>query len=602
MNYMFRYLLGICLILVFCCCCKQTNKKNPFSKATPKRATLPVNIPAELDSVIAIKNWLAIGPFEFNPLFTDPARSFLREDLKKYKIKEGLIDSMSIEKLQKQGVSMFLINAQSPQIKLFQYIFKDLEKKSNFYLTSRIYSAQSQNITLIVDGSNSYAVWLNGDKQIEVRGKYNTNKASDRFINVSLKKGENTLFVKVNRGTNKRSWDLICAIASQQEAKRIFRVNYAGDFVGNPIVNNSLEVYAGPYQSGQVEIRNEKDQIVVTGPFNHQNTNEHPFVISGLGKLEDGFYKTILTVDNERLEEMIYKGDYQKFVKKVNSDIDKINDSSLHAGDLKVAIQRVDFLNNKPGDPKSPSETRFLNRNRVFWGYSLYKMLHKSALTQLLAYKNQEIGSGVFIFHNGSKLKNNIPLVIIVPSALQGNSMIEDWYTNNLDQIETDNILAGEYGLAVAWIYARGRNYSADKTEKEIASILNRLHSEYDIDDQKIFIMGDCEGGRRALVQLAMSPNRYAACAVDAPITLSEGVDGTPVDLLSQMGNIPMMIRHGADDNVSPIENSRAFYSEAQKLNIPVEYVETGGSHVSLSKDNHRPLFEFFSKIAFKQE
>jgi len=39
-----------------------------------------------------------------------------------------------------------------------------------------------------------------------------------------------------------------------------------------------------------------------------------------------------------------------------------------------------------------------------------------------------------------------------------------------------------------------------------------------------------------------------------------------------------------------------------KKSNIPVEYVETGGSHVSLSKDNHKYLFEFFSRIGFRQE
>ena len=588
MNRIFRYLLGICLVSALFSC---SNKQIIPGKIVALSDLPPVNIPAEPDSVIEIKDWLAIGPFEFNSLFTDPAKTFFREDLKRYKIKEGRIDSTAIEKLQRKGVNVFLIDEPSPQIKLFKYIFENVEKKSNFYLISRIHSAETQDVTLVIDGSNSYAIWLNGDKQIEVRSKYNTNKASDRFVNVSLKKGENTLFAKVNRGSNKRSWDLICTIAPRQEAERIFRVNYAGDFVVNPIVDNSLEVYAGSYQSGRVEIRNDKDQIIVAGSFDRQNTNDHPFVISDLGKLEEGFYKATLTVDTDRLEEMIYKGDYQKFAKKIKTDVNQINNRSLYAEDLKAALQRVDFLNDQPGDPKSPSETRFLNRNRVFWGYSLYNMLHKNALTQLMTYKNQEDDSGVFIFHKGGELKNNIPLVIIVPSALQGNSMIEDWYTSNLDQIETDNALADEHGFAVAWIYAGGRNYSENKTEKEIAAVINRLHSDYNIDDRKIFIMGDCEGGRRALVQLASSPDRYAACAVEAPIT-SEGI----IDLLPKMVNVPIMIRHGVDDYTSPIESSRIFYAEAKKLNMPVEYFETGGGHVSLSKDNHRFVFEFFGR------
>ena len=286
----------------------------------------------------------------------------------------------------------------------------------------------------------------------------------------------------------------------------------------------------------------------------------------------------------------------------MKASIDENNGSSQYPEDLKVSIQRVDFLNDQPGDPNSSSETRFLNRNRVFWGYSLYRMLHKSALTQLMTFERQEDDSGMFIFHISSKQQQNIPLVIIVPSALQGNSMIEDWYTSNLDQIEADNALADQYGFAVVWIYAGGRKYSAIKTEKEIAAVINRINSEYDIDNQRLFLTGDCEGGRRALLQLAASPNRYAACVVSSPITLSGGIDGVPIERLSQIGNVPILIRHGTDDDVSPIENSRKFYAEAQKLNMAVEYIEIQGSHINVSKDGHQFVFDFFSQVKSQQE
>jgi hypothetical protein len=555
----------------------------------------------EPNYVIEIKNWLAIGPFGFNPLLTDPAKLFYHEDLKKYDIEEGTIDENVIEKLQRRGKNIFLLDVPSPQIKLFRYVFNSWTK-SNFYLVSRIYSDKTQDATLIIDGSNSYAAWLNGDKQLEVRGKYNVNKAGDRFVNISLKEGENILFVKVNRGSNKRSWDLICAIASRQEAKRIFCVNYAGDFVVNPIIDNSLEVYTGPYHSGQIEVANSKDQIVASNSFEQQDTNEQPFLVSGLEKLEEGFYKTILTFGDERLEEVIYKGDYSLFTKNIQARVSAIHPGGLYDEDLKVAMQRVKFLNSKPGDINSPSETRYLNRNKVFWSYALYRMFHKNALTQLMTYAYPDGEPGVFIFHLENKPKQNIPLVIIVPSGLEGNSMIEDWYTGNLDQIETDNALADRYGFAVAWLYADGKDYSAVKTGKEITAVLNRLHTEYDIDDQRIFIMGDCEGGRRALLQLAASPHRYAACSAGSPITLSGGTDGVPIQLISQMGNTPILIRHGLDDDTSPIENSRRFYAEAQKLNMTVEYTEVEGSHINISKDLHKYVFEFFSQIVSKQE
>ena len=156
--------------------------------------------------------------------------------------------------------------------------------------------------------------------------------------------------------------------------------------------------------------------------------------------------------------------------------------------------------------------------------------------------------------------------------------------------------MAGQYGFAVAWLYAGGKHYSAPKTEKEITAVIDRLQSDDEIDSQHIFIMGDCEGGRRALLQLAASPGRYAACVAASPITLSGGNDGVPIHLLAHMGNVPILIRHGTEDDVSPVEHSRRFYAEAQKLAMPVEYVEVPGSHINVAKDGHRYVFEFFNQ------
>jgi predicted esterase len=224
-------------------------------------------------------------------------------------------------------------------------------------------------------------------------------------------------------------------------------------------------------------------------------------------------------------------------------------------------------------------------------------MLHQTASTQLMTYRLPNDSLGVFVFHHGNKPQKNVPLVIVVPYALGGDSMVEDWYLWNLDQMEPDNSFADSQGLAVAWIYAGGRNYSAIDTEKEITAVLNRLRSEYAIDEQRIFIMGDCEGGRRALLQLAASPERYAACVVAAPITLLGGTDGIPIDLIPQMGKVPILIKHGTNDHIASVENSRRFVSEAPKYDLPVIYIENEDYHVYINKDSRRFAFEFFGQF-----
>ena len=601
MEYIKNCLWGVCLsfiLLTVNCGGRQTLERDVISLSELP----PVDVSVYQDSVMVVRDWLAVGPFTFNPLLTDPVRSFFRNDLRRYRVKEGMIDGAGVERLQKRGADVFLINELSPQIRLFKYMHGgNMNKMSNAYLVARIHSNQAREATLIMDGSYSYAVWLNGDKLLEVTGKYNVNKAGNRFVNVSLKEGENLLSVKVSRGTNRRSWDLICAIGPRQKCERIFRVNYTGDFVVNPVVSRSLEVYAGPYHNGRVEVADAGGQPVAASSFENLNTNDRPFIVAGFNKLADGFYKVALSVGGARMEQMIYKGDYKKFVAQAKAKVAAINAGTPYVSDLKAALQRVEFLNDKPQeDVHSPDETRFVNRNRVYWGCSLSEMLRQDALTQLMTYQDEVGDSGVFIFHKGVKRQTPLPLVIIVPSGVTGDSMIADWYTGNLDQIETDNAIADEYGFAVAWIYAGGRNYSAAKTEKEITAVINRLQSEDAIDPQKIFIMGDCEGGRRALVQLALSPDRYAACVVSSPITLSGGSDGTPINLIEQMGRVPILIRHGADDDVSPVENSRRFNAEAQRLNLPVIYEEVAGSHINYINDEHRFVFEFFNFVWLK--
>ena len=95
----------------------------------------------------------------------------------------------------------------------------------------------------------------------------------------------------------------------------------------------------------------------------------------------------------------------------------------------------------------------------MFWGYSFSEMLQKNASTQLMTYLDQDGNSGVFVFHCNNKHQQHIPLGIIVPSELQGNKMIEDWYISNLDQIETDNALADQYGGSHINVSKDGHRY-----------------------------------------------------------------------------------------------------------------------------------------------
>jgi len=293
MNFIYKHLFISFLITVLIFSCGKWEHVS-FSDIAP------IHVPAELDSIIEIKNWLALGPFEFDTLKTHPTQSFFIEDLKPFGITEGTIDEIAIKKLLEEGVPGFMIKTPSSRVRLFNYVVDSIEVKSNLYLVTRIISAKAQDVSFMIDGSNSYAAWLNGEKFIEIRGKYSNVKIGDRFINVSLREGENMLFVKVNRSANVYSWDLVFNISSNREAKRVFCINYSSDFVRNPVVTDSLDIYTGPFMSGKVEVTDLEDKIIHAASFENQNTNFKPFVVSDLGGLKEGFYKVRLTVGEEK--------------------------------------------------------------------------------------------------------------------------------------------------------------------------------------------------------------------------------------------------------------------------------------------------------------
>ena len=467
------------------------------------------------------------------------------------------------------------------------------------YLVTRIISTKAQDVSFLIDGSNSYAAWLNGKKVIEKRGKFSNVKIGDRFVNVSLKKGENLLFVKINRNTNVFSWDLVFNISSNKEAKRIFCVNYTGDFVMNPVVTDSFEVYAGPFLSGKVEVMDLEDKIIHSASFENQNTNFKPFVISDLSELKEGFYKTRLTVGEESVEEIIYKGDFDKFAKKANEQVDKIKGGDSSIEDLKANMYLVNRRNFEIDEDDTPYGIRYINRNKVFWGYALYCMLQDSIPpTRIMTYPDDASNSQTFIFHKDDRLRKNIPLVIFVPHNLKDTMFLNEWYVTNLDQLVQEISLADQYGCAIAWTYAHGKYYTPEKMDTEISSVINRLSSEYDIDHRAIFLLGSCGGGYRALIQLARTPERYACCALRAPVTLTGGIGERPIELIPSMGNTPIIIEHGAFNDHSSVEHSRIFVTKAKEYGLPVTYIETSWGNDYANNDFNRFAFEFFRKFA----
>mgnify|MGYP000942309594 CR=1 FL=1 len=570
-----------------------------------------ITLPFELDEIIEVKDWIALGPFSFNTRKQAPQNTFLNEDLAKYKIDEDNFLYDDISKINRKDLAPFMISQTNGFIKLFDYAGEMIEDKSNFYLCSSIFSPIEREVTLIVDGSNSYKLWFNQQTILNVTRKHNTNKVGDRFVNVKLKKGSNLLFVKVNRGSNVKSWGFVLGISSVSKAKEVYINNYFSDFIQNPIITDSIQIYTGPYSDCEIQIMDEGNNLIIKDTVTPYNINvaDANFTVSGLSTLENGFYNCRLYFAEDSIEEFFYKGNYIDLIEKIDTDIRDLEISEKEKNDLQAGLQRVSFLSNEEVSDFSSSEIRILNKNRVYWAKAIKesvsyaettKSLRGIAGTSLRTYtSNKSDRIYHFVFHVGNNvlLKPKIPLIIAVPYALEGESMTEDWYLSNLDQIEIDNKMADDHGFAIVWVYMGGKSYTPQIGREDVISVIERIRESYDIDTTQIYVLGDCEGGRRALLLVERNPDLFSGIAVTSPITSFDYWNEAPINYVENLYNVPIVIEHGENDEVSTVENSRQFVADALNSGYSPKYIETKNSHLTFSKDYRRYAFIFFDSI-----
>jgi len=546
-----------------------------------------LSIPQNLEKPLEIKQWLAS-----EKPFSDTKLSVLG-------VKDGLTNNL------------FLINGSTPFVRLFDYLdpHANVERFNNFYLYSAIDCGKTTNATLVFDGSCNYKLWLNGELLEERIGKHNINKVGDRYVNVVLKKGINMLQIKINRGENLKSWDFVCEIAPTNLAKNIFRSNYQGDFVVNPIAKDSLTVYTGPYDGAQIRIIDNYGSVVMLDSV----SSLKGYTVSLPANMSDGFYVCFLDLGPESIAEDIYKGDYPAYIGSLHARI--LSSGLADNGDIKAGMARTMFLSDETVGDESVDESRRLDRNRVFWGRSLASMvagmsgnngMNRNSGTYLLSYPSDKEGEFFhFVAHVGDTLdqKKKIPVVFVVPYDLKGGFMPEDWYLGNLDQIVNDNNLADKYGFALVWLYSRGKDYSPTSASEDLHLALERMRSLYDIDTTRMFIMGDCEGGRRAMALVRDNPGLFRGIATTSPLTLLGNGDLAPIDFAGNLADIPIIIQHGKFDEVADIANSLEFIEVANKLGFYPKLMVIDNSHITFNRDYRNYAFEFFdsiNKISFK--
>jgi len=200
------------------------------------------------------------------------------------------------------------------------------------------------------------------------------------------------------------------------------------------------------------------------------------------------------------------------------------------------------------------------------------------------------------------------PLIV----ALHGLGRPYDWmmgYDGFIDFAERDGYIVvsplgyhpqGWYGSRGYGNPAGGGRGGAQSTlpdnlgelsEQDVMNVLEIARDGFNIDESRIYLWGHSMGGAGTYHLAARYPDIWAGLAVAAPAPPREGID--QIALFSE---IPVLVLHGDQDSIVPVEGSRTWVARMRELGMQHLYIEVpGGDHSLFVREDPETLARVFS-------
>jgi predicted peptidase len=129
-------------------------------------------------------------------------------------------------------------------------------------------------------------------------------------------------------------------------------------------------------------------------------------------------------------------------------------------------------------------------------------------------------------------------------------------------------------------------------SEKDVMNVLALVREEFNVDEQRIYLMGHSMGGAGALYLGVKHADIWAAIAAIAPAAFR--VDPQS---LATVPNLPVFIIHGLLDDVVPVAVGRGFVEVLEAKGMTYEYQEPAdGDHGNVIASGWPGIVAFFNK------
>ncbi len=132
-----------------------------------------------------------------------------------------------------------------------------------------------------------------------------------------------------------------------------------------------------------------------------------------------------------------------------------------------------------------------------------------------------------------------------------------------------------------------------DLSEKDVMNVLGIVRDEFNVDPNRVYLMGHSMGGGGTWHLGIKYPEIWAGLGPVAP-----AIYASP-DALEAITHIPVIVVQGTEDRLVPVRGTRSWTAKMEELDMDYEYIEVeGGGHIDVitpNLENMGRIFAFFN-------
>jgi predicted esterase len=129
-------------------------------------------------------------------------------------------------------------------------------------------------------------------------------------------------------------------------------------------------------------------------------------------------------------------------------------------------------------------------------------------------------------------------------------------------------------------------------SEKDVMNVLTLVREEFNVDENRIYVMGHSMGGAGTLHLAVKYPDVWAAVGPIAPAAFELDPQS-----IAKMPRLPVVLVHGAADELVPVTIARQWANVMQANGMTYEYHELPGvTHGPVINAAQPLIYEFFGK------